>query len=211
MKIPFSYLLPLACAVFSVGAFGSKAAEEPARVSIQKITEPGEVRETAWVIRQTELKKVWEEIDNHICPLKADKTFPYYSYHIIDERYYIVVAYVDKEWKLSKQWMDVTAYCVAQIPVLQEVAFHVKQAHALLDSITSREEGDAKAAELKEIMLKYMEAHGRTDMPSYVFPQLGEYYYQANLNALLERIVDTIRRGSYGSEKLDQFLRGLIP
>lgn len=208
MKMPFLYLLTFACSVVIAGAFELKAAEaaDPAHVNN---TQPGMGKESAQMIHQTDLKKVWEDIDRHIKPLQADKTYPYYSYHIIDERYYIAVAFVDKEWKLREQWMDVTAYCTAQIPLLQEMGIHVKKAHDILDSITSREEGDAKVGELKETLIKYLDA-AHSKMPPHMFPQLREYYF-ANDNALFERIVNIIRNGSYNSEKLDQFLRGLIP
>lgn len=208
MKMPFLYLLTFACSVVIAGAFELKAAEaaDPAHVNN---TQPGMGKESAQMIHQTDLKKVWEDIDRHINPLQADKTYPYYSYHIIDERYYIAVAFVDKEWKLREQWMDVTAYCTAQIPLLQEMGIHVKKAHDILDSITSREEGDAKVGELKETLIKYLDA-AHSKMPPHMFPQLREYYF-ANDNALFERIVNIIRNGSYNSEKLDQFLRDLIP
>ena len=210
MKMPFLHLIAFVSAAFIAESFEVKAADAVDQINIQKITESGMGKETAWMIRQTDLRKVWEEIDTHINPLKSDRTFPYYSYHIIGERYYIVVAYVDKEWKLHEQWMDVTTYCVAQIPKLQEIGIHVKKAHDILDNITSCEEGDVKAAELKEVLAKFLETLNRSDMPPYMFPQLIEYYH-ANRAALHERIVDIIRKGCYGSKKLDQLLRGLIP
>lgn len=192
-------------------AADAEGAEKLNQVDTQEITESGMGKETAWMICETDLKNVWKEIDRHINPLKADRTLPYYSYHIIEGRYYIVVAYVDKEWKLHEQWMDVTAYCEIQIPKLQEIGIHVKKINDILDSITSREEADIKASELKEVFLQYAAATFKpSDMPPYVFPQLIEYYH-ANQVALYERIIDFVRKGSYGSEKLDQLLRGLIP
>lgn len=210
MNMPFLHLVAVVCAAFVAESFEVKAADEVDQINIPKNIESGMGKETAWMIRQTDLRKVWEEIDKHINPLKADRTFPYYSYHIIDGRYYIVVAYVDKEWELHEQWMDVTTYCVAQIPKLQEIGIHVKKAHDILDNITSCEEGDEKASELKEVLTKFLETLDHSDMPPHMFPQLIEYYH-ANRAALYERIVDTIRKGCYGSKKLYLLLEELIP
>ena len=208
IKTSFALLLISTCALLADEVADSDAvAMAPSkRVNTQEFSEVHIGKIPAWIIHETDLTKAWGEIDDHITPLMLDHTLPYYSYHIIDGHYYIIVAYVNKEGNIKEQWVDVTAYCMTQIPKLQEMGVYVKKAHELLDSITSREEADAAALEFKEIMVKIAENMNSSDMPPHVFPQLREQY-RANIHSLFERMADIIRKGSFGSEKLAKCLK----
>lgn len=211
MKTPFTLLLISTCALLADEVADSDAvAMAPSkRVNTQEFSEVHIGKIPAWIIHETDLTKAWREIDDHITPLVLDHTLPYYSYHIIDEHYYIIVAYVNKEGDIKEQWVDVTAYCMTQIPKLQEMRAYVKKAHELLDGITSREEADAAVQELKEIMVKIIEKKASSDMPPYMFPPLREQYRAIN-HSLFERMADIIRKGSFGSERLANCLKMLF-
>lgn len=208
MKTAFALLFISTCALLvdEVAASNAVVMEPSKRGDTQEFSEVNIGKISAWIIHETDITKAWKEIDDHILPLVLDNALPYYSYHIIDGHYYIIVAYVNKEGNIKEQWVDVTAYCMTQIPKLQEMGVYVKKAHELLDSITSREEADAAALEFKEIMVKIAENMNSSDMPPHMFPQLREQY-RANNHSLFERMAGIIRKGSFGSEKLANCLK----